>query len=86
MHACGGERIQGKLQPGVEANLPISSDYDYQVWLEAIPWSKVEAKMVSPGGWTEADIGQHLIRGRLERPVEPKYKGRSADDGQGQVS
>ena len=82
---CGGERIQGKLQPGVEGYLR-HKEADYQVWLEAIPWSKVEAKMVSPGGWTEADIGQHLIRGRLERPVEPKYKGRSADDGQGQVS
>ena len=53
---------------------------------ESIPWGIVEAKVVSPGGWTEADIGQHLIRGRLESPVEPKYKGRSADDGQGQVS
>ena len=51
------------------------SDYDYQVWLEPIPGGKVEAKMVSPGGWTEADIGQHLIRGRLESPVESKHKG-----------
>ena len=67
---CGGERIQGKLQPGVEGYLPILSDYDYQVWLEAIPGGKVEAKMVSPGGWTEADIiKQHLFRGRLEHPV-----------------
>ena len=82
---CGGERIQGKLQPGVEGYLR-HKEIEYQVWLEAIPGGKIEAKMVSPGGWTEADIGQHLIRGRLERPVEPKHKGRSADDGQGQVS
>ena len=59
---------------------------DYQIWLEAIPGSIIKSNVVSPCGLTKADIGQHLIRGGVESPVEAEHKRSSSGCDESQVT
>ena len=57
-----------------------------QIRLVAVPWGKVELKIVGPGGSTKPNIWQTVWGPWLEPPVEPKHKGSDCNDDECQVT